>query len=66
MNIRGLPITMVKAEHSVGSVIPQVCVASGGRVIYHMGDTSIFSDMKLHGEIYKRRSCWCLSVIATP
>jgi len=22
-------------------------------VIYHMGDTSIFSDMRLHGELYK-------------
>ena len=54
MTIRGLPITMVKAEHSVGVGDSAGFVwHQGGRIIYHMGDTSIFSDMKLHGEIYK-------------
>ena len=54
MSIRGLPITMVKAEHSVeigdsaGFIWTQ-----GGKVIYHMGDTSLFSDMKFLGEVYR-------------
>ena len=54
MNIRGLPITMVKAEHSVDAGDAAGFIwRQGGRVIYHMGDTSLFSDMKLIGEVYK-------------
>ncbi len=54
MNVRGLPITMVKAEHSVGLGDAAGFIWSqGGKVIYHMGDTSLFSDMKFLGEVYK-------------
>ena len=34
-------------------VMVHVGDASGGRTIYHCGDTGLFSDMKLLGEIYK-------------
>jgi len=54
MSIRGLPITMVKAEHSVeigGSA--GFIWTQGGKVIYHMGDTSLFTDMKFLGEVYR-------------
>ena len=54
MNIRGIPITMVKAEHAVGTGDSAGFVWSqGGKILYHMGDTSLFSDMKLLAELYK-------------
>jgi len=54
MDIRGLPITMVKAEHSTGVGDASGFIwTQGGKVIYHMGDTSLFSDMKFIGEVYK-------------
>ena len=54
MNVRGLSITMVKAEHAVGLGDAAGFIWSqGGKVIYHMGDTSLFSDMKFLGEVYK-------------
>lgn len=53
IHIKGIPITMVKAEHAVGlSDSAGFVWKQGGKVIYHMGDTSIFSDMKLIGEVY--------------
>ena len=54
IDVQGLPITMVKAEHSTdigdagGFVWKQ-----GGKTLYHMGDTSLFSDIKLIGETYR-------------
>ena len=54
MNVKGLSITMVKAEHSVGLGDAAGFIWSqGGKVIYHMGDTSLFSDIKFLGEVYK-------------
>jgi L-ascorbate metabolism protein UlaG (beta-lactamase superfamily) len=54
VQVRGLPVTMVKAEHScnVGDAAGFVW-AQGGRTLYHMGDTSLFSDIKLIGELYR-------------
>jgi L-ascorbate metabolism protein UlaG (beta-lactamase superfamily) len=54
MTLRGISITMVKAEHAVGvSDSAGFVWSQGGKVFYHMGDTSLFSDMKLLAEIYK-------------
>jgi L-ascorbate metabolism protein UlaG (beta-lactamase superfamily) len=54
MTLRGVSITMVKAEHAVGlSDSAGFVWSQGGKVFYHMGDTSLFSDMKLFAEIYK-------------
>lgn len=53
MKVRGLSFTMVKAEHSVGVGDAAGFVwTQGGKVIYHMGDTSLFSDIKFLGEVY--------------
>lgn len=54
INIKGIPITMVKADHAVGlSDSAGFVWIQGGKVIYHMGDTSLFSDIKLIGELYR-------------
>jgi len=54
VTVKDIPITMVKAEHSVGGGDSAGFVwKQGGRVLYHMGDTSLFSDMKLIGELYR-------------
>ncbi len=54
LTLRGIPITMVKAEHAVGlSDSAGFVWSQGGKVFYHMGDTSLFSDMKLIADIYK-------------
>lgn len=54
LTLRGIPITMVKAEHAVGlSDSAGFVWNQGGKVFYHMGDTSLFSDMKLIADIYK-------------
>lgn len=51
---RGVPITMVKAEHSSGPGDAAGFVwKQDGRTLYHMGDTGLFSDMKLIGQLYK-------------
>lgn len=50
-NVEGLEVTMVPAFHSgfpVGYIIKH-----GGVSIYHAGDTGLFSDLKLIGELYK-------------
>lgn len=59
----GVKITMVKAEHSSSMKINGVPVYMGepcgfvvkmdGVTVYHAGDTGLFSDMKLIGELYK-------------
>ena len=60
----GLSITMVHAEHSSsiedGGRIVYLGVASGyvitledGLTVYYAGDTSIFGDMRLIGEMYR-------------
>jgi L-ascorbate metabolism protein UlaG (beta-lactamase superfamily) len=54
IEVKGVPITMVKAEHSTG-----IGDAAGfiwkqdGRTLYHMGDTGLFSDIKLIADLYK-------------
>lgn len=64
VDVDGLHITMVDARHSAGYVDNGVMVYMGepagfvvrledGVTIYIAGDTAIFGDMKLIGEIYK-------------
>ena len=56
--------TMVEAKHSAGAQDEQgthyvgvaagyVVEVSGGPVLYHAGDTAVFGDMRLIGEIYQ-------------
>lgn len=64
VEVAGLTITMVDARHSAGYVDNGQMVYMGepagyivrledGMTIYFAGDTSIFGDMRLIGEIYK-------------
>jgi L-ascorbate metabolism protein UlaG (beta-lactamase superfamily) len=54
VTFRGIPVSMVKAEHAVGlSDAAGFVWTQGGKAIYHMGDTSLFSDMKLIAELYR-------------
>jgi len=53
ITVKGIPISMVKAEHSVGGGDAAGFVwKQEGKVFYHMGDTSLFSDIRLIGELY--------------
>jgi L-ascorbate metabolism protein UlaG (beta-lactamase superfamily) len=60
----GLKVTMVHADHSCGILDDGKIVYGGeaagyvvemenGRRIYHAGDTNLFGDMKLIGELYR-------------
>lgn len=42
-----------KGSHYVGVATGWVIEVAGGPVLYHAGDTCVFGDMKLIGEIYK-------------
>jgi len=66
VEVRGIRVTMVHADHSAGDVdtrtgIPTylgepagfVVELENGRRIYHAGDTAIFGDLRLIGELYK-------------
>lgn len=64
VDVQGLRITMVDAKHSAGFVDNGVMVYMGepagfvvrledGLTIYIAGDTAIFGDMKLIGELYE-------------
>lgn len=60
--IRNTKITMVPAFHSssiaapgleFSAAMPVGMVISSGKVVYHAGDTTVFGDMKLIGDLYK-------------
>ncbi len=54
IEVKGIPITMVKADHSTGLGDSAGFIwKQGGKVLYHMGDTGLFSDIKLISELYK-------------
>jgi L-ascorbate metabolism protein UlaG (beta-lactamase superfamily) len=64
VNIDGIKVTMVDAKHSSdidagGALIPggeaagYVVEFENGTKVYHAGDTSLFMDMKLIGQLYK-------------
>jgi len=52
--VKGIKITMVQAFHSAlrGSPIGFI-ISADGKTIYHAGDTGLFGDMRLIGEIYR-------------
>ena len=60
--IRDTSITMVQALHSssigapgleFSAAMPVGMVIDSGKVVYHAGDTAVFGDMKLIGDLYK-------------
>ena len=63
VNLKGLRITMTDARHSssfdengivyLGEAAGFVVTLENGQTIYFAGDTSLFGDMKLIGELYK-------------
>ena len=61
IKVKNTEIAMTPAFHSSGldatnftiATCPAGLIIDSGKVIYHAGDTSLFSDMKLIGELYK-------------
>lgn len=63
ITVKGLRITMTDARHSssvddsgtvyLGEPAGFVIMLEDGRTLYYAGDTSLFSDMKLIGELYQ-------------
>jgi len=62
VKIKDTSVTMVPAFHSssigapgleFSAAMPTGMVVDSGKVVYHAGDTAVFSDMKLVGELYK-------------
>jgi len=61
LNFEGVKITMVKAEHSADIVGDEIVsggkavgyVVKDGIAVYHAGDTDVFMDMALIGELHK-------------
>jgi L-ascorbate metabolism protein UlaG (beta-lactamase superfamily) len=65
-DLGGLTVTLVRADHSSGDILNgtpiylgnpcgAIIKATGEPVVYHMGDTDIFSDMALIAEIHQPR-----------
>ena len=63
-DVLGLQVTMVRADHSCGisdgdqilyggSASGYIVKLPGGFTFYHAGDTALFSDMQLFGEMYR-------------
>lgn len=54
IDVAGLRINMVNAQHSSGAAHPSgFVVEDGGRNAYFAGDTGLFGDMKLIGDFWK-------------
>ena len=54
VNIKGVRLSLVQAFHTASKGAPTGVVIEGeGKTVYHAGDTGIFGDMRLIGEIYK-------------
>ena len=52
--IEGVKLTIVQALHTASKGAPTGVVIEGeGKTVYHAGDTGLFGDMRLIGEIYK-------------
>lgn len=54
MEYKGLKVTMTQAFHSSesGTAVGYIIQMPDGLTVYHAGDTCIFSDMKLWGQLY--------------
>ena len=51
--IKSVRIFVVQAVHTASKGAPTgVIVEGGGKAVYHAGDTALFSDMRLIGELY--------------
>jgi L-ascorbate metabolism protein UlaG (beta-lactamase superfamily) len=47
-------LTVVQATHTASRGVPTGVVIQGeGKTVYHAGDTGLFGDMRLIGELYK-------------
>lgn len=62
VKLRDTSVTMVPAFHSssigapgleFSAAMPTGMVIDSGKVVYHAGDTAVFSDMKLVGDLYE-------------
>jgi L-ascorbate metabolism protein UlaG (beta-lactamase superfamily) len=54
IDVKGIKLTMVQALHTAIKGVPTGVIVTGeDRTIYHAGDTGIFGDMRLLGELYK-------------
>ncbi len=52
--VKGVKLYMVQAFHTCLRGAPTgVVVEAGGKRVYHAGDTGLFGDMKLIGQLYK-------------
>ena len=52
--IKGIRLFMVQAFHTASKGAPtRVIVEGEDKAVYHAGDTGLFGDMRLFGEIYK-------------
>jgi L-ascorbate metabolism protein UlaG (beta-lactamase superfamily) len=52
--VDGVKFTVVHATHTASKGAPTGVIVEGeGKRIYHMGDTGLFSDLSLFGELYK-------------
>lgn len=50
----GVKLSMVQAIHTATKGVPTGVIVEGeGKTVYHAGDTGLFGDMRLLGEIYK-------------
>ncbi|NLJ33896.1 MAG: metal-dependent hydrolase [Firmicutes bacterium] len=54
VEVAGVVVTMTQAFHSAarGGPVGYILTLAQGQVIYHAGDTGIFSDMELLGKLY--------------
>jgi len=51
--LEGITVTLVQAFHTAGKGVPVGFIIRGeGKTVYHAGDTGLFGDMSLIGEIY--------------
>jgi len=54
VEVKGLKLHMVQAFHTSSKGAPTGVVVEGeGKTVYHAGDTGLFMDMKLIGQLYK-------------
>ncbi|MEM3673311.1 MAG: metal-dependent hydrolase [Candidatus Bathyarchaeia archaeon] len=54
IEVDGIKLTVVHATHTASKGAPTGVIIEGeGKRIYHMGDTGLFSDLSLFGELYK-------------
>jgi L-ascorbate metabolism protein UlaG (beta-lactamase superfamily) len=54
VDVEGVKFTMVQAFHTAVKGVPTGVIIEGeGKSVYHAGDTGIFGDIRLIGEIYR-------------